>query len=159
MNEIKIDIVNLIDEPQYIEEVSKWIWKEWSQSKGLKLEDVIYRTKHSLNSKGIPTMYIAKIQDVVVGVVSIWVNDLTSRQDLSPWMATLYVDEKYRNLGIGKILQRKCITEAKNLNYDYLYLITEHDNYYEKTGWEFMEIAPLDDGKYERIYRYNLINN
>ena len=41
-------------------------------------------------------------------------------------------------------------------NYNYLYLITEHNNYYEKTGWEYIEDAPLDNGKYERIYRYDL---
>lgn len=42
------------------------------------------------------------------------------------------------------------------MGYNSLYLITEHENYYEKTGWEFLENAPLGDGRYEKIYKYNL---
>lgn len=152
----EIKIVNLADEKEYLEEVSEWIWKEWSESHGAKIEDVIYRSNHSIKKDGIPQMYIAKYKNEVVGVVSLWVNDLTSRQDLSPWMATLYVKENFRNMGIGNKLQHKCIEEAKKMNYEYLYLITEHKNYYERTGWEFLENAPLNDGCYERIYKYKL---
>lgn len=151
-----IEIVNLIEEPQYINEVSEWIWKEWEESHGAKLEDSIYRTKHSMNKDDIPQMYIAKLKDEVAGVVSLWRNDLKARQDLFPWLAALFVKEKYRNMGIGKMLQQVSIEQAKKLNYEYLYLITEHNNYYEKTGWEYLETAPLDNGKYTKIYRYNL---
>lgn len=67
-------------------------------------------------------------------------------------MATPYVKEDYRNKGVGKKLQEISIEYAKQKDYSNLYLITEHDNYYEKTGWE----APLDNGKYEKIYKYDL---
>lgn len=152
----KIEIVNLIDEQEYLEKVSEWIWKEWSKKHGANLEDIIYSSKHSINKNGIPQMYIAKYQNEVVGVVSIWMNDLTTRQDLFPWMATLYVKEEFRNMGIGIKLQHKCIEETKKMNYKNLYLITELENYYEKTGWEFLENAPLGNGRYERIYKYKL---
>jgi len=154
MDEIKI--VNLSDEQQYIEEVSNWIWEEWSKEHGAKLDDIVYRTRHSIKKDDIPQMYIAKYKDNVVGVVSLWRNDLTSRQDLFPWLAGLYVKKEYRNKGLGQILQKKCIEEAKRLNYEYLYLITEHIDYYEKTGWEFLEEAPMSNGKYTKIYRYKL---
>ena len=58
-------------------------------------------------------MYIAKDDINVIGVVSIWRNDLTARQDLYLWMATLFVRNEYRNKGIGKALQKKAIEEAK----------------------------------------------
>lgn len=154
MNEI--EIVDLVNEPKYINEVSEWIWKEWSKQNGAKLEDVIYRTKHSINENNIPKMFIAKCNNEAIGVVSLWVNDLKARQDLFPWMATLYVKEDYRNKGVGKKLQKISIEYAKQKNYSNLYLITEHDNYYEKTGWEYIEDAPLDNGKYEKIYKYDL---
>ena len=152
----KVEIINLADKQEYLDEVSEWIWKEWSEIHGAKVEDVIYRSKHCLNKDSIPQMYIAKYKEEVIGVVSLWVNDLTARQDLSPWMATLYVKDKFRNMGIGKKLQCKCIEVAKQLNYTNLYLITEHDNYYEKMGWSFLEKAPLGDGRYEKIYEYKL---
>lgn len=154
----EIEIINLIEEQEYLEEVSEWIWKEWDKEHGAKLEDVVYRSKHSINKEGIPQMYIAKYKDEAIGVVSIWLNDLKARQDLFPWMATLYVKEEYRNMGIGKKLQQKCIEETTKMNYKNLYLITEHENYYEKMGWEFLENAPLGDGRYEKIYKYKLTN-
>lgn len=154
----KIEIINLIEEQEYLEEVSEWIWKEWDKQHGSKLENVVYRSKHSINKESIPQMYIAKYKEEVVGVVAIWLNDLKARQDLFPWMATLYVKEEFRNMGIGKKLQKKCIEETKKLNYKNLYLITEHENYYEKMGWEFLENAPIGDGCYEKIYKYKLTN-
>lgn len=154
----KIEIGNLIDEQEYLEEVSEWIWKEWAKGHGAELEDIIYRSKHSINRDIIPQMYIAKYKNKVVGVVSIWLNDLTTRQDLFPWMATLYVKEEFRNMGIGKMLQQKCIEEARKMNYKNLYLITEHENYYERTGWVFLENAPIGDGRHERIYKYEINN-
>lgn len=152
----QVEIVNLLDNMQYLEEVSEWIWKEWSKSHNAKLEDVIYRSKHSLNYDDIPMMYIAKDESKVVGVVSIWRNDLTARQDLYPWMATLFVKNEYRNKGIGTLLQQKVIEETKKRHYKYLYLTTDLENYYEKTGWEFLEKAPLGDGNYTKIYKYDL---
>lgn len=152
----QVEIVNLLDDKKYLEEVSEWIWKEWSEKKGAKKEDVLYRSKHSLGYNQVPQMYIAKYNEEVIGVVSIWRNDLTARQDLYPWMATLIIKPEYRNKGVGKKLQEKCIEECRRLKYDNLYLITELENYYEKTGWEFLEIAPEGDGSYVRVYKYKL---
>lgn len=152
----KIEIFNLLDKMEYLEEVSEWIWKEWSLERGTTLEDIIYQSNHSLSKKGIPGMYIAVYKEEVVGVVSLWRNDLTARQDLYPWMATLYVKESFRNKEIGKMLQEKSIEVAKELGYPYLYLITDHVGYYEKLGWNFLENAPLGNGKYTRIYQYDL---
>ncbi|MDE5586856.1 MAG: GNAT family N-acetyltransferase [Bacilli bacterium] len=152
----QIEIVNLIEKQEYLEEVSKWIWREWSYEHGATLGDIIYRSKHSLNRNKIPSMYIALCHEEVVGVVSLWVNDLTSRQDLYPWMATLYVKESYRGKGIGKKLQEHCIEVVRNLGYENLYLITHHENYYEKYGWKFLEEAPLHNGEKVRVYQYQL---
>ena len=154
MEELKV--FNLVDKQEYLEEVSKWIWEEWSKNHNAKLEDIIYRSKHSLNRNDIPQMYIALYKNEVVGVVSLWRNDLMSRQDLYPWMATLYVKDVFRNKGIGKILQEKSIDVIRKLGYPYLYLITHHENYYEKMGWTFLEEAPLNNGEYIKIYKYKL---
>ena len=48
----------------------------------------------AINKNTVPQMYIAKYENEVVRVVSIWLNDLKTRQDLFLWMATLYVKEK-----------------------------------------------------------------
>lgn len=156
MNIDDIVIENLADRQEFLVEVTEWIHNEWSAVQGQKLEDSIYRSKHSINKDDIPQMYVAIYNDNPVGVVSLWRNDLTSRQDLFPWLATLLVKEEYRNKGIGKMLQEKCINVARKMGYPYLYLITDHEDYYEKMGWDFLEFAPLNDGRTTRIYQYKL---
>lgn len=100
--------------------------------------------------------YIALYKNELVGIVSLWRNDLCARQDLYPWMAGLYIKEKYRNIGIGTFLQNKAIEITKKFGYKKLYLITKHDNYYEKNNWKFIENAPLGNGKFEKVYVHDI---
>ena len=151
----EIEIVNLADETRHIDEVSMWLWEEWAKEGGTKLEDIIYRTKHSICRDKVPQVYIAKYKDELVGTVSIWHNDLISRQDLTPWLAALYIKKEYRGLGLGTILQEKVIDVVRALGYKSLYLITDLYEYYERSGWNLLTNAPLKD-KTTKVYEYNL---
>jgi len=148
-------IANLADYPEFIEEVSALIWEEWSKKSGKSLEEEIYQTKHSLTKDRIPQMHIAINNNELIGVVSLWNNDLRTRQDLIPWMAGLYIKPEYRNKGIGTLLQQRCIEVVKELKYKKLYLYTNHTDYYEKLGWKFLETAPFK-GETTKIYEYIL---
>lgn len=159
MNLKEIEFVNLKDKIDYLEEVSTLYWKQWSEEKGDTIEGVIYRTKHCLEKNDIPQTYIALYKNELIGIVSLWRNDLCARQDLYPWLAGLYVKENYRKMGIGTFLQNKAIEVCKQLKYHKLYLITEHENYYEKNGWNFIEKAPLGNGSLVKIYEYNIYDN
>jgi len=154
-NTNELTVVNLADDTKHIEEASAILWEEWDKSCGMPLEEVIYRTKHAICKDRVPQTYIALINDELVGQVSIWNNDLKARQDLTPWLAALYIKKEYRGKGIGTLLQDKCIEVAKELGYKKLYLVTEHENYYERTGWKFLETA-LNNGKTLRIYVYEI---
>jgi GNAT superfamily N-acetyltransferase len=152
----EISIANLADDVQHVEEASRFIWEEWHKASGSKLEDTVYGSMHCLNKDRVPQMYIAKHGDDLVGVASVWNNDLASRQDLSPWLATVYVKEEYRNIGIGRLLQAKCIQAAKELGYGKMYLITDLVGYYERFGWVFLGMAPTGRGGYIRLYEYEI---
>lgn len=149
-----VQIINLADRIDLIDLVSKWRWNEWLSDSPL--EYVKYSTKHNLQRDRIPMTFMALVNDRPVGTVALWMNDLSCRQDLSPWLASLYVDEEYRNMGIGAKLQAHAISVARDLNYEKLYLITDHVGYYERFGWTFMEEAPKANGKKTRIYEIEL---
>ncbi len=100
--------------------------------------------------------FVALFEDKPVGTYSLWTNDLKTRQDLTPWFAVLYVIPEMRKKGIGTLLQEHAINQARALKYASLYLITDHVGYYEKSGWIFLEEAPLRDGRKTRIYEYTL---
>lgn len=62
----------------------------------------------------IPSFYIAKVDDKIIGTYALIRNDLNSRQDLSPWLACLFVDEKFRGNSIGaKLLNHGLLEAAK----------------------------------------------
>jgi len=151
-----IKLLNLADLPHHLEQVAKWCFEEWSKANGSTIEDIIYRTKHACKQSGIPQTWIAVNGDELVGTFALWNCDIFNRQDLSPWIACVYVKPEYRNAGIGTMMTQKGVDLMRNMNYKKVYLHTDHENYYEKTGWKLLEIAPLKAGKTTRIYEYEL---
>lgn len=155
MSEIRIR--NLADAPQHVEEVSRWLWEQWARADGYSLEDIVYRTRHAMGRRGVPQMLVAEEDGKPVGVVSLWHNDAKTRQDLTPWLAALYIRPDCRGRHIGQQLQAACIEAARAIGaYDKLYLITKHEHYYEKTGWIFFEQIPTGNSETERVYYHPL---
>ena len=70
-----VEILNLADYPQYIEEVSRWIYEEWSKPNGGTLENTIYRIRHSAKKGGVPQVHIALLGKELIGTFSLWNND------------------------------------------------------------------------------------
>ena len=105
-----IHIRNLADAPQHVEEVSRWLWEQWARADGYSLEDIVYRTRHAMGRRGVPQMLVAEEDGAPVGVVSLWHNDAKTRQDLTPWLAALYIRPDCRGQHIGR--QRPRIISA-----------------------------------------------
>ncbi|CAH1203633.1 hypothetical protein PAECIP111893_02018 [Paenibacillus plantiphilus] len=151
---MNVEIVNLADRMEFLDLVSQWLWQEWASDKPIAY--IRYATIHNAQSNRIPMTFVALAGEEPVGTVSLWMNDLKCRQDLYPWMASLYVIEDKRNLGIGRKLQAHAVEEVKKLGYTELYLFTDHNGYYERLGWTYKELAPTVNGEYTKIYRRDL---
>ena len=153
LNKVKIERLNYKSSAFNI--ISKWLWHYWGKEDGFSLTDIKYRTKYCLTSK-FTFVLVAIYKNKPIGTVSLWNNDLRLRQDLTPWLAVLYVKEGYRKLGVGKLLQKMAIKESQKLGYNKLYLITDYKGYYEKSGWNFLCKASLGNNKKTRIYEYKI---
>ena len=153
-----IQIVNLADRMEYLEQVSEWFWHEWGKYQTK--ENMKYTTIHTTQQDRVPLTYIALSGDRLVGTIALWTNDLRCRQDLSPWMTNLFVKNDMKAQGIDMLLQKRIIEAAQALGLKKLYLISTHDNeYYENTGWTFMEEAPMVMGDMTKIYYKDLNAN
>ena len=97
------------------------------------------------------------INDIIMGGYGIITNDFISRQDLWPWFCALYVDEKYRSLGLGKMLLEHGRSQAGKLGFEKLYISTDHIGYYEKYGWEYLGNGFDHAGESARIYQADCI--
>ena len=88
----------------------------------------------------------------LIGFIPIFSKDSEEEKKLTPWYATMYVKEKYRNNGYSKILNDAILKEAKNRKFKVLYLKTDLENYYEKFRAIF--IKKLKSG--ESLYKFEL---
>ena len=65
----------------------------------------------------------------LIGFISIFPEDREEEKNLTPWYATMYVKEEYRNNGYSRILNDAILKEAKNRGFSTLYLKTDLENY------------------------------
>jgi predicted acetyltransferase len=125
-----------IDE-EILKITTDWMYKWWGIEENYRYEEVRCYMKHSFNDKKLPQTYGIFLDNKIIGMYQFTYRDLFLRPDIYPWLANVHIDEKYRNNGFGKKLIESVKNNAvKNLEHDEIYLYTQHENLYEKYGWE-----------------------
>ena len=136
-----IEVVALFDRPEFIPIVAQWNWAEWRDlltcaSCEAFADDLRAKTRRD----GIPITFLALEDDAPVGTVSLLADDLESRPELTPWLASLYVVPERRGNGLGKMLVRHAVGAARGFGIATLYLYTPGQaQFYARLGWEFLE--------------------
>lgn len=131
-----LTIDNLKRHPQHREQVIAWLWKAFGNEKSRAFYASVVDS--SLNGADLPLTFIALDKGQVVGTVGLWRCDLISRQDLTPWLAALYVDEAWRDKGLGRQLQTFVTEYSRQAGYDELYLWSTFSGYYDRHGWNLI---------------------
>ena len=151
-------IVYLRDYPEYVVTVVDWLYNEFVIKEGkCKDKSKIRDFFNNTNYDKFPISYIAIEGKVCLGTVSIFENDLKPRQDLSPWLGSLYVNEKHRGKGIAAKLIDKVLEKVNEMGYKEIYLRTEHTaDYYKKKNWRFLSDEIDIDGRDTEVYVYQL---
>jgi len=146
---------------EYVETVSIWIYSEFvvKPEKSLKkLEQIIEYFKNT-NLTSFPITLIAVADNKCVGTVSIFENDLKNQNDLTPWLASLYVSPYYRGQGIAEKLINRVQEVVKGLGFKTLYLRTEHTSeYYRRLGWEYVYKTHDEKGQETEVFRISVNN-
>jgi len=136
-------VVDLLPDEEAVRTVASWQWQEWGAGyPDMTLDGFVTEVRKALRSATIPIVLVARVGVEVIGTASIILNDLPTRQDLKPWLASVFVLPEYRNSGIGTSLTREAIKHAKILKLRSLYLFT-HDKtaFYKKFGWREVDRA------------------
>lgn len=148
-------IYNLKDKLEYLDEVATLEYEEWTSNKEKDKKSRIERKKEKIceafNNESFCKLILVE-KNNLIGFISIFPKDSEEEKQLTPWYATMYVKEKYRNNGYSKILNDAILKEAKNRKFKVLYLKTDLENYYEKFGAIF--IKKLKSG--ESLYKFEL---
>lgn len=148
MREIKV--IKLCDYPAFSERAALWFSLKW----GISVDDYRESIGLSLRQKNdIPQWYIVLEEgERIIAGAGVIDNDFHDRKDLSPNLCALFVEKTRRKQNIAKhILDfiRKDVTE---MGYKELYLVTDHTEFYEKCGWEFLAMVRESSGSLTRMY-------
>lgn len=104
----------------------------------------------------IPTTWVAIIGEQVAGMASLDPHDMTTRPELFPWLAAVYVAPQFRGQGIGSSLAQTAMQEATALGLPHLYLFTpDKMSFYGRLGWQEIETTHYR-GQEVVIMQYNI---
>ena len=145
-----IEIKHISEAVEHIETISSWLHGEWGNDNNYEFFHSIVR--HSLDKDNLPQTFVALKNNLPVGTIGIWRCDMVSRQDLFPWISALYVASEHRGTGLGSMLQEHVLAYSKDLGYNKVYLYSDIENYYEKSGWKVIDRGITFSGEYDQIF-------
>ena len=132
-------------------DASKFFSSKW----GLDVEAYYQSINDYINHKTEYGWYLCLDENKIVGGIGVIDNDFHERKDLFPNLCALYVEEEYRNKGIGGNLLKMAVKDLKSKGINKVYLITEHINYYKRYGFKFLTmVKTTDDNSYLRMYYF-----
>ncbi|MBQ8741458.1 MAG: GNAT family N-acetyltransferase [Clostridia bacterium] len=95
-------------------------------------------------------------ENKICGYCTVAKTDCIQNVSYTPYIGFIFVDEKYRGNRLSEKLIEKAKNYLKNMGFDKVYLVSDHDNLYEKYGFCVIDrkIAPW--GTEQKIYMQNL---
>ena len=147
----------LKNHPHLVDTVAQWIFDEWGHLTEPDPSIQLAKTRRRLSDDTIPLCLVALKGEQCVGTVSLYVDDLHARPDLTPWLAALYVDPNQRNQGVGSLLINRVLEVARGLGVHRLYLHTETaEEYYRRKEWRSLFRTVNDRGQDTVVMTLNL---
>ncbi len=129
------EIIKLTERPEIKEQMANWFHEKW----GVPLEAYIESMDECLAKlKPYPQWYVAMNSSRIIGGLGVIENDFHDRKDLAPNVCAVYTEPDVRGNGIAGALLGYVCDDMKDKGIGTLYLVTDHDSFYERYGWEFL---------------------
>ncbi|MGK7861742.1 GNAT family N-acetyltransferase [Falsiroseomonas sp. E2-1-a4] len=115
--------------------VATWLHAEWWAAGGHALAEAEAFLRRA-TGPGLPCALVAERDGVALGTATLDTEDLPSRPDLSPWLASVLVAPAYRRQGVATALVAEVRRRAAALAYPRLWLFTGGQAaFYASLGW------------------------
>lgn len=132
-----MEIRYLPDDPAVVRTVAEWHHGEWGHLTGRSVAEREAELLQQCGSDRIPLTLLAVEAEQPVGCASLVVSDMSTRPELTPWLASVYVLPTHRRGGVGGRLCRQAVAEARRLGVETLYLFTtDRVAFYRALGWQ-----------------------
>ncbi len=132
MNNLKF--IALRDMPEIKDKAALWFNSKWGVPKEAYLECM----EAYLEKRTEYGWYLCLDGEAIVGGMGVIENDFHDRKDLSPNVCAVYTEEDYRRLGIAGKLLDMVVDDLRSKGITPVYLVTDHEGFYERYGWEFL---------------------
>jgi polyamine oxidase len=151
-----IEIAEIAEHQSLAPLLARWHAAEWSYlypnwTEATALEEFQAQTRRGQ----VPTTWLAfdgpgRSEADLVGSVSLIDDDeLPGFESTGPWLASLYIRPDSRSRGLGSLLMRHCLREARRLGVETVHLFTAgQEAFYAERGWrvEATAVAVGPDG-------------
>lgn len=133
--------ITLMEKPEIKDVAASWFHSKWGVPKEAYLDCMdAYLNKETDNG-----WYLCLDGEKIVGGLGVIDNDFHDRKDLAPNVCAVYTEDEYRCKGIAGRLLDLAVSDMKDKGITPIYLVTDHIDFYERYGWEFLCMVQVDD--------------
>ncbi len=141
--------ITLKQRPERKEQAAQWFHQKW----GVPQEAYLECMDAYLSGKTDYGWYLCMDGDIIVGGLGVIENDFHNRKDLTPNICAVYTEADYRCKGIAGRLLDMAVEDLRSNGISPAYLLTDHEGFYERYGWEFLCMVQGDgETELSRMY-------
>ena len=128
-------VVHLFEQPQHRLAAASLIHQEfWLDVPGASVAAMATRLGQAERAGAVPLCLIALQDGELVGAVNLVDNDDDDHTDWSPWLAGLVVAAPQRGQGVGSMLVRSLLAQARRLGVARVHFGTDGPGFYARLG-------------------------
>ena len=142
----------LADHPRLVLTLGQWVHAAWP-TPGHAVADRAGLFMQCLNRGRVPLTLVALADATPVGTVSLLDRSVASHEHLHPWVASLYVVEPWRHVGLATRLVDGAAAAARRLGLPALYIgvIAAARAHYQRHGWQYLGEGRAGEDPSDRV--------
>jgi GNAT superfamily N-acetyltransferase len=146
-------VVSTSERPDLAPVVAAWLWAEFSRARGSSLEETLAAVRISATAR-MPHTFVLLVEGKPVGTASLAAQDLETRPDLTPWLASVFIEPAARGQGLAAHLIGAVEDECRRRSIPTLWLYTRSaEKVYRRAGWRTVETFLAGDKSYALMRR------
>ena len=131
----------LADHMDWVPILTKAFFAQWSHiAPGSSIEVWEAKLRMQCNRNGLDTTFVGILDGEPVASARLKKHDMVGREELSPWLAGVWVRPDLRGQGLGAQLVKAVEDEGRRSGFPHLYLWTpDRDKFYGRCGWSILD--------------------